>query len=696
MAKNNEAKMKSKIINHESQITIPLAALNRRRFLKAAGCTLALSPLGCKTLSGHSAKVYKNNALLGTDSEVSITPNEAWREKNGIYTITVKLGEGGLPVDDSLGIVNGSLMDRWQFTFPSHFWGGRQPWHTSGDGPGSIHVKCSRPGVKVSVKSGEPLPKGQDNKPSHFVRALKNRKRAVLEISSSKDLQKGDIITIEWRDVKAPPYAMRYLFMPFLFSKLPELDRDLPIRRGEFDDLPRIRVKGHTAVNLHVTCRPMQSINNRFSLNIAAIDQYGNPAEDFTDNVRLDADKSISIPRTIIFAPEDRGCKRIEGIQGSKVGWFKIKASTASVAGKSNYIVISDQMPDNSLYFGDMHTHTLDCDGTNDIREHLDYAPKVAGLDFGAISCHAEYFGCAAAWQRYLKEIAKANQPGKFVCFPGYEWAQQGHTNAYFLSEDEAVLIWGEKRMKAGGTPPDEPPFRTGAKDEREFMQKLKALKQPVFAIAHVHTAYSAGIDDSMLWLDEIYSCHRYDRTKRENRLRNNLQRGLRLGVVAGSDMHRLTMGHLCKQPGELWPQGGWESCQFQTAGLQATFASELTRKGLYDGMQARHTYGTSGARIVLLFSCDANPMGSQMKMASDKKPEFVIEAGGTAPLSEIALCRYNGKEWSEPLKKVINNSDFATVKWSDKDFSQTGIYYVRVTQTDGEQAWSSPVWITS
>ena len=674
---------------------MPIAALNRRRFLKAAGCTLALSPLGSAFAVITPGVIFKNNALLGKGSEVSITPAEAWRDKSDNFTITVKLGEGGLPVGDSLGLVNGSLMDRWQFTFPSHFWGARQPWHTSEGGPGSIHVKCSQPDVKVSVKSGQPLPKGHDNKPSHFVKALRNRKRGVLEISADKALKVGDIITIEWRNVKAPPYAMRYLFMPFLFSKLPELDRDLPIRRGEFDDLPRIRVKGHTAVGLHVTCRPMQSLKKTFYLNIAAIDKYGNPAEDFTGNVRLAADKSISLPKTITFAPEDRGCKRIEGIEGSKVGWFKITASASSVSGRSNYIVLSEQVPDNSLYFGDMHTHTLDCDGTNDIHEHFDYAPKVAGLDFGAVSCHAEYFGCAAAWQRYLKEIAKANQPGKFVCFPGYEWAQQGHTNAYFLSEDEAALIWGEKRMVAECNPPDDPPFRTGAKDEAEFMQKLKALKQPVFAIAHVHTAYSAGIDDSILWLDEIYSCHKYDRTKRENRLRKNLARGLRLGVVAGSDMHRLTMGHLCKQPGERWPQGGWESCQFQTAGLQATFASELTRKGLYDGMQNRHTYGTSGARIVLLFSCDGNPMGSQLKMAAGKKPAFVIEVGGTAALSEIALCRYNGKEWSEPEAKRISKSDRVKVQWKDHGFKEKGIYYVRVTQVDGEQAWSSPIWIS-
>lgn len=153
-------------------------------------------------------------------------------------------------------------------------------------------------------------------------------------------------------------------------------------------------------------------------------------------------------------------------------------------------------------------------------------------------------------------------------------------------------------------------------------------------------------------------------------------------------------MGHLCKEPGKRWPQGGWENCQYQTAGLQATLASELTRDGLYEGMKSRRTYGTSGARIVLLFRCGDWPMGSQLKMKAGEKPEFEIEVGGTTALSEIALCRYDGASWSEPFKQSAHGKDQWSGNWQDQNFSRSGIYYVRVTQADGEQAWSSPIWI--
>ena len=193
--------------------------LNRRDFLEVAGCAIVLSPLASRgaVMPVDPGSVYKNNSLLGKGSEVTITPREGWRDKVGDYAITVKLGKEGMPAGDSLGIVNGSLMDRWQFTFPSHFWYRRQPWQsTDKTEPNHVTATCSRAGVTLNVTAGQPLPKGHDNRPSHFVKALRNRKRGVLEISAGEALREGDVIEIRWQTVKAPSYAMRYLFMPFL------------------------------------------------------------------------------------------------------------------------------------------------------------------------------------------------------------------------------------------------------------------------------------------------------------------------------------------------------------------------------------------------------------------------------------------------------------------------------------------------
>jgi hypothetical protein len=70
-------------------------------------------------------------ALLGLGTTIRITPTEVWRGKQEDFTITITLGEGGLPANESIGIVNGSYIDRWKFSFASHWWGKEKPWQTT-------------------------------------------------------------------------------------------------------------------------------------------------------------------------------------------------------------------------------------------------------------------------------------------------------------------------------------------------------------------------------------------------------------------------------------------------------------------------------------------------------------------------------------------------------------------------------------
>ncbi len=638
-------------------------------------------------------------SLLGEATTIHITPDEVWREKQEDFTITITLGEDGLHADESIGIVNGSFIDRWKFSFASHWWGQEKPWQaTDQNGSNYVTATCSRQDVNLELRVGREGPnKPFVNTPDHFVRSLRERMRFVLELSPDQELRAGDVITIRWKRAETPDYAMRYFFLPFRFSELPELDRDLPIRKGDFYSLPHIRVKGRKAEYLHATCQPLHAVDDSFSLTIAAIDKYGNLAEDFTGSFKLKTDADNNFPETVTIAKKHSGRKRLKNLNIREIGWHRIRVEGSDISGTSNYLIISNTRPSQRLYFGDMHVHTLDCDGTNDIREHFFYGPKVAGLDFGSVSPHAEYLGCKEAWDRYVKETTHANEPGEFVTFYGFEWAQEGHTNAYFLAAEDAEVIWGEPRMRAKGYPEDDPSFRIGAKHEQEFMDILGELKRdrPLFTIAHIHSAYKS-LNDSILWLDEIYSIHQAGRKKRENRFRSNVEKGMRLGVVAGSDMHRLKMGHLCEAPGEVWSgdRSGWD----QTAGLQATFAADLTRKDLYEGMKNRHAYGTTGARMVLLFSCNDSPMGSQVELGRDHRPEFSIQAGGSAELSEITVCRFDGKAWTEPeiIDLTEEFTDRYSATWEDKEFNQSGIYYLRVTQKDGQQAWSSPIWVDS
>ena len=72
-------------------------------------------------------------------------------------------------------------------------------------------------------------------------------------------------------------------------------------------------------------------------------------------------------------------------------------------------------------------------------------------------------------------------------------------------------------------------------------------------------------------------------------------------------------------------------------------------------------------------------------------KPELKFFINGTAPLKRVTLVRNetDHKIW-EPGKRELTEAftDAAPLAGENR-------YYLRVEQTDGNMAWSSPVWVT-
>ena len=217
-------------------------------------------------------------------------------------------------------------------------------------------------------------------------------------------------------------------------------------------------------------------------------------------------------------------------------------------------------------------------------------------------------------------------------------------------------------------------------------------------AISHFHSHYDEGTDDEVLRLHEVYSMHQQN--PREAKYRSILERGYKVGAVGGSDSHRWPVGHLCGDPDSIWHQPeiidgevGSQSMQ-KKCGLQATFAGDRTPEELWEAMSKRHTYGTTGARIVLLFHVNDHPMGETVTVDEGDPLTLRIRAGGTTELREVTVVKYDGATWSEPIREHPTSTRFCDL--SRRDTAVPGnLYFVRVVQMDGEPAWSSPVWLS-
>ena len=69
--------------------------------------------------------------------------------------------------------------------------------------------------------------------------------------------------------------------------------------------------------------------------------------------------------------------------------------------------------------------------------------------------------------------------------------------------------------------------------------------------------------------------------------------------------------------------------------------ATELTRQGVWDAVQAHRCYGTSGARILVDVTADGHPMGAFFDAKA--APTVDISVAGTAPIERIDLFRGTG-----------------------------------------------------
>ena len=151
------------------------------------------------------------------------------------------------------------------------------------------------------------------------------------------------------------------------------------------------------------------------------------------------------------------------------------------------------------------------------------------------------------------------------------------------------------------------------------------------------------------------------------------------LSTIAASDDHR-------SHPG----QPHW--------GLAAVRAPALTRDAIFDALHQRRTYGTTGARILLEFRVNGEPMGGET--VTDGAPRLDVAAHGTDIIDSVEILRY-----SEPdggFRVVYDlHPDALDFEWSGTDggFRADAVYYLRLRQRSQVRgrivmAWSSPIWV--
>lgn len=325
------------------------------------------------------------------------------------------------------------------------------------------------------------------------------------------------------------------------------------------------------------------------------------------------------------------------------------------------------------LYWGDIHNHCGITYGFGGLENALEAAR--AQLDFCNVTGHAMWPDIPERtkeiefivdfhnegfkklrnnWEYARSTIEKANNPGEFVTFQGYEMHSSKYGDHHVCSPDgDLPLIYGE--------------------NPADLIEKLKPYRAIV--VPH-HIGYTPGyrginwdyFSQDISPVVEVFSKHGCAMSEKSmypylhtmgprdsrNLVYEGIKRGNMFGFVASTDHH-------AGYPGSFGD------------GRMAVWASEKTRESIWEAILARRTYAVTGDRIACYFSINGAAMGSKTEDKGKRSLHLDVTACDT--VDKIVVYK-NSKPW-----KIVNGEMFK------EPSNPTGHFKIRV-----ETGWGRSV----
>jgi hypothetical protein len=324
------------------------------------------------------------------------------------------------------------------------------------------------------------------------------------------------------------------------------------------------------------------------------------------------------------------------------------------------------------ILWGDLHGMAFN---QRPLDDYYRYARDEAQYDFAAAMLFSYNVCIDGVWDDVKNTAERWTEPGKFIAITGVEAGtvpNGAHRNAHFFINPEMVPpIFCEDRQ-----PAVDPRFQRRFTKDAVICENLDQYYATVERYQGVVSGHWHTLDYHREILAEIWQKQR-GALGEEKRIYELLNKGHILGIVSGSDTHDSMPGNPDPEPGCPYP-----------AGQTGVLASELTHEAIHEAILAHRVYGTTGARIALNFDSNGSPMGSILPIGSARI--FEIRAEGSGAIEKIELIR-----GGESIASTLGDGIAMEVTLEDNlegcDSNQW--YLVKVTQSDGHRAWSSPIW---
>ncbi|MBU4201107.1 MAG: DUF3604 domain-containing protein [Verrucomicrobia bacterium] len=403
---------------------------------------------------------------------------------------------------------------------------------------------------------------------------------------------------------------------------------------------------------------------------------------------------------------------------------------------------------DYSIFWGDMHCHSsysfdVPLHGYSNCPPNvaLDYARYNAGLDFAAVTDHAELMQ-VTDWLQTKIICNQKNDSPNFVVLLGFEYTNSknvtdtatgyGHKCVIFRtvsgspaypipfegphSASNAAALWAALDGYDYITIPHHPAKGASTHEEESTIDmstdwdQVNAAQQPAVEIFSAHgNSETAGCE---------YPVYQFQVDKSVDAAlmrwtQGNHDAGYKLGITGSTDNHKGTPGAVEEITNNV---SEWEGPY--TGGLVAVLAAEKSRDAIFDALLNKRTYGTTGARIQLRFSATYGTnnlvMGGTASYQGAALPCMlhITAKGDTAGIDKIVII-HNASNIYEKAFSNVSSNDPVTLDYVAADVEPWSYYRVKVYQAPTlrvfgdnntntpvattnapELAFSSPIWI--
>jgi len=328
-----------------------------------------------------------------------------------------------------------------------------------------------------------------------------------------------------------------------------------------------------------------------------------------------------------------------------------------------------------NTYFGFLHAHSNLSDGEGGPEEAYTYARDVAGLDFFALTDHGinmiVFPWQSSKYQRLLNAADNHDAPGSYAALYGFEWSSPwlGHINVMNVRSFTHVL----RRITLGSI------YRWIGERPYCIARYNHPGRQDATNSEFNHFSYEPAVANNMVGLEVWNKGHDFDEQfytctwgscQAPTFMDEGIRKGWRLGPLGGGDNHHRQWG---------------TTTDFRVAVL----STQLTRNDIVNAYFDRRFYATEDKNLRLDVRVQGHPMGSRLTNSIREIRMEASDSGGDT-FAEVRLYR-DGHVMD--TRAVSGNSVAAT--FNDPGSSGANHYYVVVRQTDGDEAVSSPIYIS-